>query len=118
VRAQLEVHRRHARLGGLHLELALAHVVEVLRGAHDHVDDRPDEREEDRRGRRAADQHGVGDPPSRVRVRPVRQREVDHDEEEDHEVDGQVEAVRLDPEDREHRRKATQRGYRKSRPNT
>ena len=55
VRAQVEVHRVHPRLGGLHLELALADVVEVLRRAHDHVDDRPDEREEDRRGRGAAD---------------------------------------------------------------
>src|SRR3954464_5302252 len=32
-----------ARLGRLHLELALAHVVEVLGRAHDHVHNRPDE---------------------------------------------------------------------------
>src|SRR3954454_17211346 len=45
VRAQLVVELREARLGGGHLQLAQAHVVHELRGAHDQVDDRPDERE-------------------------------------------------------------------------
>ena len=42
------------RLGRLHLELALAHVVEVLRRAHDQVDDRPDVGEQQRRERRSS----------------------------------------------------------------
>ena len=58
-----------------------------------------------RRGRRAADQHRVGDPPPRVRVRPVHQRQVQHGEKEQQQVDGQVEAGRLDPEDGEHGRR-------------
>src|SRR3954451_19119847 len=43
------------------LELAFAHVVEVLGRAHDHVDDRADEGEEERRGGGATDQHRVLD---------------------------------------------------------
>src|SRR3954470_13417959 len=60
VRAEQVAHRVQPRLGGLHLELALAHVVEVLRRADDHVDDRADEREQ-ARDRRAGHQHGIGD---------------------------------------------------------
>ncbi len=60
----------------LHLELALAHVLEVLRRPHDRVDDRADEREQARCGR-AADQHRIGHPPARVGVGPVDQREPD-----------------------------------------
>ena len=77
-----------------------SHVLEVLRRAHDRVDDRPDEREQ-RGRRRAADQHRVVDAPARVRVGPVDQREPDHDQEEDQQVDGQVEAVVLDAEEGE-----------------
>src|SRR5918998_3485751 len=43
VRAQLVVQVREPRLGGRHLQLAEADVVEVLRRAHDPVDDRPPE---------------------------------------------------------------------------
>src|SRR6188472_3712300 len=46
VRAEDVVHRMHPRLGGLHLQLALAHVLEVFGWSHDHVDDRADEREQ------------------------------------------------------------------------
>ena len=51
------------RLGRLHLELALAHVLEVLGRAQDHVDDRADEREQRRRrrrSRRASDRRSAG----------------------------------------------------------
>src|SRR5262245_6474283 len=64
VRAQDVVERVQARLGGLHLEVTLADVLEVLGWSHDHVDDRADEREE-RGGGRAADQHRIGDAPPR-----------------------------------------------------
>ena len=82
-------------LRGPDLELALVGVLEVLRRPHDHVDDRPDEREQ-RRGRRAADQHRVVEPAARVRVGPIDQREPDHEQKEDEQVDDQVEAVVLD----------------------
>ena len=58
VRAGLLVEAFQPGLGGRDLELALAHVVEVLGRAHDHVDDRADEREQ-RGGRGAAHQHRV-----------------------------------------------------------
>ena len=104
VRAERGSRSPQARLGRLHLELALAHVVEVLGRAHDHVDDRADEREEQRRERRAADEHRVVDPPAGVGVRPVHEREPDHDRKRIEQVDGQVQAVAVDAEDGEHDR--------------
>ena len=98
VRAQRVVKLCQARLGGLDLQLALAHVREVLRRAHDRVDDRAHEREQ-RRGGGTADQHRVGDAPPGVRVGPVDQREPDDDQEENQQVDGQVQSVVVDPED-------------------
>ena len=77
-----------------------AHVVEVLRRAHDHVDDRPDEREQ-RRERRAADQHRIVDPAPGVGERPEDERQPDDDEDEDEDVDGRVERVVVDAEDAE-----------------
>src|SRR4051794_18742095 len=99
VRAQQVAGAVQPRLGGLHLQLALADVVQVLRRAHDHVDDRADEREQ-RRDRRGADEHGVFDAPPRVGERVIDQRDVDDDEEEDQQLDGRVEARAVDPEDR------------------
>ena len=63
VRAQLVVELVHLRLGRLHLQLALAHVLEVLGRAQDHVDDRPDEREQRcrrRAGHRASGRRSAG----------------------------------------------------------
>jgi len=65
VGAQPELELVQPRFGRVHLELALANVVEILRGAHDHVDDRPQEREQRGRGG-TADQHRVGDAPAGV----------------------------------------------------
>ena len=84
-------------LSGLHLELALAHVVEILRGPHDHVDDGPDEGEEGRHGR-AADEHRIGDPPASVRVRPVHERQPDHDQEDNQQVHSGIDAAVADAE--------------------
>ena len=75
-------------LCGRHLELALAHVGEVLRRAHDQIDDGPDEREQRGRGG-ARDQHRIGDPPARVAVGPVDQRQPDHNQEQQKQVHGQ-----------------------------
>jgi hypothetical protein len=86
-----------ARLGGGDLQLALAHVVQVLRRTHDQVDDRAYEREQ--RGRRGTgDQHGIGDPPARVAVGPVDQRDPDNDEKQQEQVDGQGQPAVFNPE--------------------
>jgi hypothetical protein len=73
-------------LGRRDLELALADVVEVLGRAHDQVHDRPDEREQRRRGR-AGNQHRVLDAAASVAVGPVDQRQPDHHEEQQQQVD-------------------------------
>ena len=85
------------RLRGRDLELPLAHVVEVLRRAHDQVDDRPDEREQ-RRRRGARDQHRIGDPAVSVAPRPVDEREPDHHEEQQQQVDRKVQPAVFDAE--------------------
>ena len=97
VRAQRLVELAQAGLGGLRLELALAHVLEVLGRAQDHVDDRADEREQ-RRHRRTADQHRIVDPPARVGVCPVDQREVQDGDEQDQQIHGQIQAAAFDSE--------------------
>jgi hypothetical protein len=97
---------RQAGLRGGDLELTLAHVIQVLRGPHDHVHERPDERE-DRRGGGAPDQHGVLQAPPGVRVRPVDQRQPQDDDEEQQQVDGEVQPAVVDAEhgDDPHRRR-------------
>jgi hypothetical protein len=100
VRAELVVERHEAGLGGLHLELSQAHVVEVFRRTDDRVDDRAHEREQ-RGDRRARDEHQVVDAPARVGERPEHEREPDDDEHEDEDVDGRVERVVVDAEDAE-----------------
>src|ERR1019366_8958723 len=65
--AEPAVQLMQARLGGLHLELALVHVLQVLGRTQDHVDDRADEREQ-RSRRRAADQHRIDDPATGIGV--------------------------------------------------
>ena len=67
-------------LGGGDLEVALAHVRQVLRWPHDQVYDRPHEREQGGR-RGAANKHRVGDAAACVGEGPVDQRQPDDDEE-------------------------------------
>ena len=88
------------RLRGGDLEVALAHVREVLRRAHDQVDDRPDEREQRGRGG-AAHQQRIRDAAAGVREGPVDQRQPDDDEEQQQQVYCQVQPVVLDAEDGE-----------------
>src|SRR5215211_744445 len=119
VLARLVLEAREAGLGGGDLELPLTHVLEELGRPHDDVDDRPDEGEQ-RCGRRAADEHWVGDPAAGVRERPVDQRKPDHDEEQQQQVDREVQPVVIDAEDGEdaHRiGECSALPYRKSRPN-
>ncbi len=85
VRAGLLDQLADAQLRGTDLEVALAHVIEELRRPQDRVDDGADERKQ-RRRRGAGDQHRVLEPPLRVEVGPIDQREVDDDEEKDQQV--------------------------------
>ena len=98
MRAEVVAELGQPSFGGLHLELALAHVVEILGRADDHVDDRADEREQ-RGGGGAADQQRVGDPPPGVGVGPVDERQPDHDQEQQNELDREVERAVVDTED-------------------
>jgi hypothetical protein len=91
----LQVRKPGLRRGDL--ELALAHVLEVLGRAHDQVHDRPDEREQ-RSRRGARDEHRVRDPAVSVGEGPVDQREPDHHEEQEKQVDGQCQPTVLDAE--------------------
>src|SRR5579862_5175418 len=92
---------RDPRLGGRHLDLALADVLEVLGRPQDQVDDRADVGEQRERGR-ARDQHGVGDPPLGVDAGPVDERQPDDPEEQAQQVDREIDTVVGDPEIAEH----------------
>ena len=98
VRAEAVSELGQPRLGGLDLELALADVLQVLGGAHDHVHERAHEREQRGHGG-APDQQGVADPPPCVGERPVDERQPDHDQEQDDQVDGQIHPAVTDAED-------------------
>ncbi len=95
VRAERVLEIGQPRLGGGHLELAQAHVVEELRRAHDQVDDRPDEREEGRE-RRADDQQRVVDAPASVGERPEDQRQIEHAENEQRDAGVRLQRAVLD----------------------
>ena len=84
--------RRAQRLERLHLELALAHLVQVLGRPEEHVDDGADEGRHEAEHRRHRDEPGILDAAPRVLVRPVADREPEDDEEEEQEVarDGHV----------------------------
>ena len=75
-----------ALLHRLDLELALAHVLDVLGRPEEHVDERPEERRDDARGRRPSRGARVLDPAARVLVDPERRREPEDDDEEDRDV--------------------------------
>ena len=100
VGAGLVLDAGQARLGGGDLQLALAHVLEVLGRAHDQVDDRAQEREQRRRGGAGHD-HGVFDPALGVRVGPPDQREIHDHQEQQQQVDRKVQPVVRDAEDGE-----------------
>src|SRR6266542_5333898 len=68
------------------LELALAHVLEVLGRPEEHVDERADERRHEPEQDRRTDEPGILDSPPRVLVHPVADREPEDDDEEDREV--------------------------------
>ena len=68
------------------LELALAHVLDVLRRAEEEVDDRADERRHEPEHRRHRDEPRILDPPARVLVDPVGGREPEDGDEEDRQV--------------------------------
>src|SRR5207245_8756231 len=82
------------------LQLALVDVLEILRRTHDRVHDRADVGEE-RGDRCAPDQKWVVEAPRGVRIRPVDERDPDHEQEEDEEIDRQVEAVVRDSKEGE-----------------
>src|SRR5262249_14306861 len=64
-----------ALLDRLDLELALAHLVEILGWTEEHVDERAEERREEPEQRREGDDPRAVDPPPRVLERPVADRE-------------------------------------------
>ena len=72
------------------LELPLAPVVDVLRRAEEHVDERPDERREQPDERRKPDEERLFDAPLRVAVRPEAEREPEHDRQNDEQVEDQT----------------------------
>lgn len=79
------------------LQLPLANVLEELRRAQDRVDHRSDERNQ-RGHRRRPHQHRILDPPLGVGVGPVDQRQVDHRQEQDQQIQREVDRVVVDPE--------------------
>src|SRR5262249_2729887 len=58
--------------------------------------ERPDERDDEREDRGESDQHRVRDPPSRVLVRPVAEREPEHEREEGEPVEDRVQGAGAD----------------------
>src|SRR5207237_569893 len=67
----------------------LAHLVEVLRRAKQHVDEHADERWHEADHRRECDQPGTGDAAPGVLVRPVADREPEHGPDRDQARPGQ-----------------------------
>ena len=82
----VEVARAEPPLHRLDLELALAHVLEVLRRAEQHVDQRPDERARRPIARHDTDDQLVRDAPAGVLEDPVDRRDPEDEHEEDREV--------------------------------
>ena len=74
----------------LDLELALAHVLEVFRGAEEHVDERTEERREKPEQRREPHDPAIADPAARVLVDPEGDPEPEDDDEEDPDVADRV----------------------------
>ena len=91
-----DVGRREARLDRADLELALTPVVDELRRAEEHVDERPDERREQPDERREPDEERVLDAALRVAERPVAEREPEHDEHHDGHLDDEMRRTRAE----------------------
>jgi hypothetical protein len=73
----------------LYLEIAFAHVLEVLRRPEEEVDDRAEERREEPDHCGERDEPWLLDAATRVLERPERGREPEHDEDDDPEVPGE-----------------------------
>src|SRR5690349_7575747 len=82
----VEIPARKPLLHRLDLELALAHVFEVLRRPEEHVDERADVRQHEPDRNRDGDEDRILDAALRVLVDPVRDREPQDDQEEDEQV--------------------------------
>ena len=91
-----DVGRGEPRLDRADLELALAPVVDELRRAEQHVDERPDERREQPDERREPDEERLLDAPGRVAERPVAQREPEHDEDRAGDLDAELRVTRAE----------------------
>src|SRR4249920_2138456 len=92
----VEVAEREPLLHRLDLELALADVLEILRGPEEHVDDRPDEGRDRAEDRRHPYHPGVLDPPAGILVDPVRRRHPEDDEKEERKVPADGDEVRVE----------------------
>src|SRR5581483_4703327 len=75
--------RRQPLLDRADLQVALAHLVEVFGRPEEHVDQRADERQQQRDDRREGHQPLVGDAAPRVLVRPEPDCEPEHDADRD-----------------------------------
>src|SRR5579884_580991 len=75
---------------------------EIFGRPEEHVDERPDERDHERDERREPDEQRVLDPPSGVLVRPVAEREPEHEREEREAVEDRVLGARADEAGRRH----------------
>src|SRR5664280_1811723 len=84
------------RLHLLYLELALVHLVQILGRTEKHVDDRAEERKEQRERRGGADQPRVLDAAASVLVNPVRDREPEDGQEEEGQILDHVTQVRVE----------------------
>src|SRR5262249_21266127 len=82
----VEVAARKTLLHRLDLELALAHVLEVLGRPEEHVHEGADVGQHEPDRDRDGHEHGVLDPPLRVLVDPVSDGEPEDDQKEDHQV--------------------------------
>src|SRR2546430_15304322 len=82
----VQVTAREPLLHRLDLELALAHVLEVLRRPEEHVDQRPDEGRHEPEQRRHRDEPRILDPAPGVLVDPERDREPEDADEEQRQV--------------------------------
>ena len=99
-----EVDRRDALLHRRDLELALAHVLEVLRRAEEHVHERAEERRDQSEHRAERDQKRILHPPLRILVRPVTEREPEHECEEGKPVEDRVLGAGAEEAGERHRR--------------
>src|SRR5262249_48385980 len=99
-----EIDRRDPLLHRLHLELPLAHVLEVLGGAEEHVDERAEERRDQPANRRGCDPQQNLDPPPGALVRREAQAQPEHEGEEGEAVEDRVLSAGAEEAGERHRR--------------